>query len=102
MSEWPGFRATLLRRFPETRGLRTYRIVQERRPISTSEPTVPSLPGDLGAILEQQLHHGMLPIDTGIAVAARDKRRHIHCTNDFPDLRGTVLRVVLQCGCLHP
>jgi hypothetical protein len=37
----------------------------------------------LGAIFEQQLHHGILPIDTGIAVAARDARRHIHCTYGY-------------------
>jgi hypothetical protein len=37
----------------------------------------------LGAISEQQLHHGMLPIDTGVAVAARHAQRHIHSTDGY-------------------
>jgi hypothetical protein len=42
MSEWPGFRATLLRGFPETRN-GNYRIsaISSRRPVSTpgNQPT---------------------------------------------------------------
>lgn len=44
----------------------------------------------------------MLPIDTGVAVAARDALRHIHCTDGCSVIyEETVLRIVFQCGYLR-
>jgi hypothetical protein len=64
MSEWPGFRATLLRGLPAT----TFMDIPAHSSIhkTSRQPLgqVPSVPWDLGAISEQHPHHGITQINT--------------------------------------
>jgi hypothetical protein len=80
------FQGHLVTGVPYNKG--TKDIIRSFKDKDLSQPLnqLPSVSWDLGAISEQQLHHGMVPIvpiDTGVAVAARDAWRHIQCTDGY-------------------
>lgn len=65
MSEWPGFRATLLRGLPAIKHLRIQQRVLSLQNEMSRQPLdrVPSVPRDLGVISDQHPHHGITQID---------------------------------------
>jgi hypothetical protein len=66
MSEWPGFRATLLRGFPETKEvlcIAAHFPSPNRQARLSHWSNLPSVSCDLTAISEQQPHHYMVLID---------------------------------------